>query len=50
MTEDEVNEIRENIIRKLRRMRERDMPDMIAAGWTLDEERDRMVPPGWVRG
>ena len=50
MTEDEVNEIRENIIRKLRRMRERDMPDMIAAGWTLDEEHDRMVPPGWVRG
>lgn len=50
MTEDEVNEVRENIIRKLRRMRERDMPDMIAAGWTLDEEYDRMVPPGWVRG
>lgn len=50
MTEDEVNEIRENIIRKLRRMRERDMPDMIAAGWSFDEEHDRMVPPGWVRG
>lgn len=50
MTEDEVNEIRENIIRKLRRTRERDMPDMIAAGWSLDEEYDRMVPPGWVRG
>ena len=50
MSEDEVNEIRENIIRKLRRTRERDMPNMIAAGWSLDEEYDRMVSPGWVRG
>jgi hypothetical protein len=49
MREDEVAEIRERLIRKLRRMRERDMPDMIAQGWSFDEAYDHMVPPGWVR-
>lgn len=46
---DEVDALRERIIRKLRRLRDRDMPDMIAAGWSYDEDYDHMVPPGWVR-
>jgi hypothetical protein len=49
MSEDEIAEVRERIIRKLRRLRERDMPDMIARGWSFDEEHEQMVPPGWVR-
>ena len=49
MTEDEVAELREKLVRKLRRMRDRDMPDMIAEGWWFDEEFDQMVPPGWMR-
>jgi hypothetical protein len=49
MSPEDVQALREKIIRKLRRMRERDMPDMIAAGWSYDEERDHMVPPGWTR-
>ena len=48
MTEDEVAELREKLVRKLRRMRDRDMPDMIAEGWSFDEEHDQMVPPGWI--
>jgi hypothetical protein len=49
MSPEDVQALREKIIRKLRRMRERDMPDMIAEGWSYDEERDHMVPPGWTR-
>ena len=46
---DEVDAIREQIVRKLRRMRDRDMPEQLAQGWSFDEEYDVMVPPGWVR-
>jgi hypothetical protein len=30
-------------------LRDRDMPDRIAEGWTFDEAHDQMVPPGWTR-
>jgi hypothetical protein len=50
MTEDEVAEIKERIIRKLQRMRRRDRPELLAQGWSYDEEYDRDIPPGWVRG
>jgi len=50
MSEEEIAELRERILRKLRRLRDRDMPDMIAEGWTFDEAHDQMVPPGWLRG
>ena len=40
---------RARIVRKLRRLRDRDMPKDIAEGWSFDEEYDHMVPPGWVR-
>jgi hypothetical protein len=48
MTPDDVAALREKLVRKLRRMRDRDMPDMIAQGWSYDEVYDHMVPPGWV--
>jgi hypothetical protein len=31
-------------------MRDRDMPEMIAQGWSFDEDHGQMVPPSWVRG
>lgn len=49
MTEEDAHELREKLVRKLRRLRDRDMPDWIAQGWSFDEEADHMVPPGWVR-
>jgi molybdenum-dependent DNA-binding transcriptional regulator ModE len=49
MTPDDVAALREKLVRKLRRMRERDMPEWIAQGWSFDEEHDHMVPPGWTK-
>jgi hypothetical protein len=49
MTQEDVAELRERIIRKLRRLRDREKPKWIAEGWSFDEEHDHMVPPGWVR-
>lgn len=49
MTAQDVDELREKIIRKLKRLREREKPNWIAQGWSYDEEHDHMVPPGWVR-
>lgn len=49
MEPDAVEALREHILDKLKRMRARDMPGMIAQGWSFDEEHDRLVPPGWVR-
>jgi hypothetical protein len=48
MSEDDIEAVRERIIQKLKRIKQRDMPDMIAAGWSYDEAHDHMVPPGWV--
>jgi hypothetical protein len=49
MSPDDVQALREKILRKLRRLRERDMPDRIAEGWSYDEDHEQMVPPGWTR-
>lgn len=38
--------LRERILGKLRRPRDRDMPDRITEGWTFDEEHDQMLPGG----
>lgn len=48
MSGEEVEELRERIMMKLRRLRVRDRGEMIAEGWLLDVH-DHMVPPGWVR-
>ena len=50
MSNEEVDEIRHRIFMKLQRMRKRDRPELLAQGWSYDEEYDRDVPPGWVRG
>ena len=48
--EAEVEAVRERLLNKLERLRKREMPAMLAQGWSYDEEHDHMVPPGWVRG
>jgi hypothetical protein len=49
MTSDEVEELRERIMRKLERLKERDRSAQRAEGWSYDEAHDQMVPPGWFR-
>ena len=48
MSNDEVTALREKIIAKLGRVRERDNRRKIEDGWTQDGEN--WIPPGWVRG
>jgi|SRR6185369_12866870 len=45
----EVDEWREKMVRKLMRLRDRERRDCLAKGWTLDEETDQLIPPGWVK-
>ncbi len=49
MHEDEVAALREKIMGKLERVRERDDREKLAAGWARDEEHECWVPPQWVR-
>jgi hypothetical protein len=49
MSPDEVEEVRERILGKLRRWAERDEREKLSEGWTRDERYDQLVPPGWVR-
>ena len=45
----EVDQLREKIVLKLMRLRDRERRDCLAKGWTLDEENDCVIPPGWVK-
>ena len=47
---EEIEEIRERLFHKIERLRKREMPGMLAAGWSHDASHDCMVPPGWVMG
>ena len=47
MGDDEIIALRDKIIGKLERVRERDDRQKIAGGWTQDGEH--WIPPGWVR-
>jgi hypothetical protein len=49
MSEEDIEEARERLFRKIERLRKREMPRMLAEGWTHDETHDCMVPPGWVK-
>jgi len=49
MSPDDVEALRERIMNKFRRWRERDEREKLEQGWTLDEASDYLVPPGWVR-
>lgn len=48
--EEEIDAIRERIVRKLQRMKWLEMPERLAEGWSYDESYDSMIPPGWVKG
>jgi hypothetical protein len=45
----DVAEIRARLVAKLEKLRERMMPEMLAKGWSYDEEHQQMIAPGWVR-
>jgi hypothetical protein len=45
---EELEEARERLFNKLERLRKREWPHMLAQGWSHDESRDQLVPPGWV--
>lgn len=49
MSEAAVDALRKRVLDKFMRLRARERPKLIEAGWSHDEEHDRMVPPGWVR-
>ena len=40
----------DRLLGKLKRIRERDRGEQLAAGWTYDESFDVMIPPGYVQG
>ena len=46
----DVGDIRERLVRKLQLMRQREIPGMIAQGWSYDESYDHLIPPGWIQG
>ena len=43
---EEIEEIRARLFKKIERLRKREMPRMLADGWSHDETYDCMVPPG----
>jgi len=47
---EEIDEIRKRLLGKIQRLRQRERPGMLAAGWSHDESYGCMVPPGWVMG
>lgn len=47
--EEEIEAVRKRVFAKLQRLRKREMPRLLAEGWSHDEKLDHMVPPGWVR-
>jgi hypothetical protein len=47
--ENDIADIRERLVQKLQAMRRRDRPELLAQGWSYDEEYDSDIPPGWVR-
>jgi hypothetical protein len=50
MGPDAVEAMRERLIAKLKRIKERDQREQLAAGWSYDQSYDRMIPPGYVQG
>lgn len=45
----DIEALREELFRRFMKLRERNMREQLEQGWSYDEERDRTVPPGWVR-
>jgi hypothetical protein len=49
MRADELEELRERVVRKFLKLRKRRMQQNIEQGWSYDESHDQTIPPGWVR-
>ena len=47
MSPSDVEELRERLLQKLERLRQRRLPGLLAEGWQVDGEQ--LIPPGWVR-
>jgi hypothetical protein len=50
MSGDDIEAVRERLLKKLERLRKREMARALDEGWALDESHDCMVPPGWIKG
>ena len=49
MGSSEVDAVRERLLKKFKRLGERHRSEKLEQGWTLDEEQDAIIPPGWVK-
>jgi hypothetical protein len=49
MSAEDLDALRERLVRKMMRLRDRLRAESLAEGWTVDDEHDALVPPGWVR-
>jgi len=49
MSEDDMHELRERVLMKLGRLKERTERERLEEGWMRDEATGHLVPPGWVR-
>jgi len=49
MSKQEVEELRERLMTKMKRLIDRTRREQLEEGWILDEEHDQMVPPGYVK-
>jgi hypothetical protein len=49
MSEQQVEELRERLLKKIKRLTDRTRREQLQEGWILDEEHDHMVPPGYVK-
>ena len=48
-TGEELEEMRERLVRKFIRLKQRLEAEKLAQGWVHDEEHGLMIPPGWVK-
>jgi hypothetical protein len=49
VSDEEANELRDRLVRKLQRLADRHTAELAAQGWTWDEADQVMIPPGWVK-
>jgi hypothetical protein len=49
MSEEEVDAMRERVLKRLDRLAQRREAEKLAQGWTRDEATNVLIPPGWVR-
>ena len=47
--EQDDDEVREQLIKKLLRLKKRQEEEQLREGWSRAEESGLLIPPGWVR-